>query len=106
MSEPLKFISGFKCLSLSNILVLYISREKRLDLFKTSVANGQKMSENVSGVESDLTHECTARTDFMNLPSSCLSIVSYIDISKDYNYSSSDKSFDCTVCDHGYRVFS
>lgn len=72
--------------------------------FSAAVADSVKMSDFAPSNGSDVIQLCQPRSTFTDLPASCLAVVVYVNLPKNYDYSSTGRSFACTVCGHGHHL--
>jgi hypothetical protein len=104
ISEPLKYSSGHFCTDSNNIMVIYTTSDCKIKSFNKNISSGQKMEHSDPSNSSSNIQECLTKSSFTNLSSNCLVLNVLIDVLKDYDYSSSSRSFNCVVCKYGYKL--
>lgn len=104
ISEPLKYSSGNFCTDTNNIMVIYTKSNFKIKSFNKNISSGQTMEHLDPTNSSSNIQECLTKSSFTNLPGECLVLNVFIDIAKNYDYSSSSRSFNCIVCKHGYKL--
>lgn len=85
-------------------MALYTTVDSQLKPFSASVSDSSTMSDFPVQNSADKVQACQARSLFANLPAACLALVVYVDVPKDFDYSSASRSFGCSVCAHGFYL--